>query len=95
MEPGKELSDMAKANPEALIDGLGQLPLGLKLRAIRRLLGMSQDDMAQRLGISKQYLSTVERGEQKSVLNVLARMKHLFGASIDALYESAEYKQKG
>lgn len=46
---------------------------GAAVRAIREPLGIQQDDLAARVGISASYLSRIETGVEKPGLNPTAR----------------------
>lgn len=50
-----------------------------RLRYARDELGLSQKDMAKRLGISAQYLGLMERGDQPISQPVAIKMEEMFG----------------
>ncbi len=50
-----------------------------RLRAARNEIGLSQKDLAARLGISAQYLGLMERGDQQISVPVATKMEKLFG----------------
>jgi transcriptional regulator with XRE-family HTH domain len=56
-------------------------------RRIRELRGfdVTQEELAQRLGISQSYLSTVERGKREVGAPVLLAISREFGKSIEWL----------
>ena len=63
----------------------GIAPKGEKsrLRQVRDELGLSQKEMASRLGISAQYLGFMERGDQPLSRPVALNMQELFGYSAE------------
>jgi transcriptional regulator with XRE-family HTH domain len=56
-------------------------------RRIRELRGfdMSQDEFAQRIGVSQGYLSSMERGEKEIGAQILLRISREFGKSLEWL----------
>ena len=48
--------------------------LGMRIRGIRRRRGLSQDGLAERAGISAQYVSNIERGKENPTLDLLIRL---------------------
>ena len=78
-----------------LLYGIGAESEGKKsrLRSARDELGLSQKDMAARLGISAQYLGFMERGEQPISRPVAIKMEELFGFSAEwILFEKGPRK---
>lgn len=47
---------------------------GARLRAGRRALGMSQEELAQKAGLSANYIGLIERGVKQPTLDSLARI---------------------
>ncbi|HXC61191.1 MAG TPA: helix-turn-helix transcriptional regulator [Nitrospiria bacterium] len=56
-------------------------------RRIRELRGfdITQEEFAQRIGISQGHLSSVERGEKEMGAEILLRISQAFGKSIEWL----------
>lgn len=63
--------------------------LGLKLRAIRKRLGVAQPEMAKLLKLKVSYtvVSSFERGKQEPDLIILLRYAHLAKVSTDVLID--------
>ncbi|CAG9607815.1 helix-turn-helix domain-containing protein [Pseudoneobacillus rhizosphaerae] len=60
--------------------------LGEELRKIRLERGMSLDDAANQIGITKQYLSMVEIGVRKSVsFDIMANLSKCYNIPLDYL----------
>lgn len=55
------------------------------LAALRRGAGLTQAELAERLGISKSAVSMYERGNREPELGLLEAMADLFGVSVSAL----------
>ena len=56
-----------------------------RLAALRRERGMTQAELAARLGISKSAVSMYERGNREPELDLLQEMADLFGVSVSSL----------
>lgn len=61
------------------------MSFGEKLQDLRRRAGMSQDNLAERLDVSRQAVSKWERDETMPETEKLVRIAQLFGASLDEL----------
>ena len=65
----------AEAPPE---DGVELARTGARIRAARLQAGLSQSEAAARIGVSRSFLSTVERGQSGVSVHVLAAMADVF-----------------
>jgi len=55
-----------------------QLRLGLAIRKAREAIGLSQEDLAERAGLHRTYIGSVERGERNiSLANIVRIAKAL------------------
>ncbi|UOK65309.1 helix-turn-helix domain-containing protein [Paenibacillus sp. OVF10] len=52
----------------------------------RKKNNWTQDQLAEKAGISRAYLANIERGEYSPSLKVAQRLSQLLGLSIDALF---------
>ncbi len=52
---------------------------GRKLRAVRTEKGISQEELAQRSGLHRTYVSSVERGERNISLINIAKLANALG----------------
>jgi transcriptional regulator with XRE-family HTH domain len=48
--------------------------IGLRIKSLRRSEGLSQEELAERMGISSKYLSSIERGKENPTLDTLIRL---------------------
>ena len=48
--------------------------LGARIKALRKQRGWSQEQLAERVGISTQYVSNIERGKENPTLDMLLRL---------------------
>ena len=66
-----------------------------RLRTARDELGLSQKEMAAKLGISAQYLGFMERGDQPVSVPVALKMEELFGFSAQwILFEKGKMRKQ-
>ena len=66
------------------------------LRLMRVFHDMSQTNLADKLGISKSYLSEIEKGEKKKVtLDLLERYSQVFNIPVSSLMFFAEQVDQG
>lgn len=59
--------------------------LGARLQALRRQANLSQQELAERLHVSRQSISKWELGTAKPDLDNMIRLSELFGVSLDEL----------
>lgn len=59
--------------------------LGRQIRAYRRKLRMTQEQLARNAGISLSFLSYIERGTRKASIETLMNIAHVLNASLDDL----------
>lgn len=72
-----------------------QLELGLKIRALRRQSGRTQEALADALGVTPQAISRWEAGGGYPDMEMIPVLAHYFGVSIDELFgDDGDYAQK-
>jgi putative transcriptional regulator len=57
-----------------------------KLATIRKQSGMTQEELAQKVGISRTYLTNLESGRYTPSLEVAKNLSAIFNVSIDDLF---------
>lgn len=65
------------------------LQLGYRLTDIRKSLGLSQADAAQKIGIPQSTYSGYETGSRKITLSTLKQIAGAYGVSVDSLLGNA------
>lgn len=68
--------------------------LGLKLQEIRKQNKLSQEALAEKLGVSRQAISKWERGESAPDTENLIALSRIYGVSIDELLGNGSHSQK-
>ncbi len=68
--------------------------LGARLQKLRRQAGMSQQELADQLHVSRQSISKWELGTATPDLDNLVRLSELFGVSLDELVLGTEKPQE-
>jgi transcriptional regulator with XRE-family HTH domain len=62
------------------------MPLGERLRQLRELANLSQNELAKRANVPRPIISMVERGKQKSMsLENARRIARVLGVTLDLL----------
>jgi len=63
--------------------------LGLVIRERRRALGLEQQELADRVGVSRQWVVGVERGKQRADAGLLMKALTALGLALDVREERA------
>ena len=69
------------------------MSLSEKILSLRTQLGLSQEDLAEKLGVSRQSVSKWETGQSVPDLDKLIKLADLFGISVDELVREGERPQ--
>jgi transcriptional regulator with XRE-family HTH domain len=64
--------------------------LGGAIRAAREELGISQEALADRVGVHRTYMGGIERGERNPSYTNLVRIANALGVKLSALLARAE-----
>lgn len=59
--------------------------LGSKVQRLRHDQGLSQEELADRAGLHRTYVSGVERGVRNPTLTVIERLAHALGVTVAVL----------
>ena len=59
--------------------------IGSKLRELRKKRGISQEDLAKVLGVTKSTISKYELGQREPDINAILKISEQFGASVEYL----------
>ena len=75
--------DKSRAPRSAEQEGASELParLGRNIAARRKVLGLTQASVAERLGVDTETLSRFERGKHVPSLQTLERLAHALGST--------------
>lgn len=68
---------------------------GERINYYRKQLGLSQEELGQKLLVSRQTVSLWEKDQTVPTIDNLIRLKEIFGASIDEILGCAEGKESG
>lgn len=58
----------------------------LKLKAARAALDMSQQDLADKVGVSRQTINSIEKGDYNPTINLCRSICKVLGKTLDALF---------
>ena len=64
--------------------------LGMRIKYLRRLKKMSQEDLALEAGVNKNYLSDLERGERNPTVKVLDKIARALDINLQELFKGIE-----
>ncbi|RHS80881.1 MULTISPECIES: helix-turn-helix domain-containing protein [Butyricicoccaceae] len=65
------------------MDYFAQIELGLRIKSLRTEKGLTQEKLAESLGISVEYVGKIERGKRTPSLDLVIAMSKFFHASTD------------
>jgi len=57
--------------------------------------GMTQQELAERVGVTRQTIISVERGRYKPSIELALRLARVFGVSVEALFELEDATGEG
>ena len=60
---------------------------GLRIKEIRKLRGMSQEQLASGSGLDRSYVSGIEQGKRNASLEVIAKLANVLEIQIKDLFE--------
>ncbi|WP_339865375.1 helix-turn-helix transcriptional regulator [uncultured Algoriphagus sp.] len=60
---------------------------GLRIKEIRKLRGMSQEQLASGSGLDRSYVSGIEQGKRNASLEVIAKLANVLEIQIKELFE--------
>ncbi len=63
------------------------IPLGQRIKQIRESLGLSQQALAEKLGVSRPSISLIENGERRVCAEELKKLAAIFNLSVDVLMD--------
>ena len=69
---------------------LNKAAIGMRVRQRRELLGLSREELAERLGVTAKFVGDIEYGDRGISMKSLYRLKQILGVSADFLLEGLE-----
>ena len=64
-----------------------QAQFGARIRALRRERGMTQEDLAEAIGMSDRTVRNIERGSHPTTLATIGRLAEALGLPVKELFE--------
>ncbi len=68
--------------------------LGLRVRAERKKLGLTQEELAEKVGITGNFIGHIERGNKKASLDTLIKLADALEILIGNLFTEVKYEPK-
>ena len=65
----------------------------LKMKAARAALGLTQQDLAERVGVTRQTIVAIERGDYNPSITLALRIAKVFGKPVDEVFYLTEEEQ--
>ncbi len=62
----------------------------LRLKAARAGLDLSQADLAEKVGVSRQTISAIEKGDYNPTINLCIKICRVLGKTLDELFWTEE-----
>ena len=56
------------------------------VRALRKELGLSQEELGKRCGVSRQTINAIEKGEYNPTINLCRSICKILGKTLDELF---------
>lgn len=66
----------------------------LKLKAARAALDMSQQQLAERAGVSRQTMNAIEKGDYNPTIKLCRRICRILGKTLDELFWEDDENEK-
>lgn len=66
------------------------MPLFNNLKVQRAKLGINQGELGKLAGVSRQTISSIERGEYNPSITLVLKLAEIFGVSVEELFEYTE-----
>lgn len=63
--------------------------LGQRIRSERKKLAMTQEKIAEMIGVSDAYIGQIERGERSLTLDTLIDLANILGVTVDYLIQDS------
>lgn len=63
--------------------------LGKRIRTRRKMMGLTQEALAEKLGISCSFVGHIERGSRKMSMETLIKISDIMGVSCDYLLQDS------
>lgn len=60
---------------------------GKRIRSLRLEKGLSQEELADKVGLHRTYIGAIERGEQNVSIDNIAKLAKTLGKSIEELFK--------
>ena len=62
----------------------------LRLKAARAGMDLSQEELAEKVGVSRQTISAIEKGDYNPTINLCIRICRVLGKTLDELFWTEE-----
>lgn len=63
--------------------------IGAHIKSLRQSIGLSQEQLAEKMNISSKYLSSIERGKENPTLNTFLKLSASLGVEVQEVFNFA------
>lgn len=70
-----------------LSTGTAQRQLGKTIQVLRRQKELTQEELAEKVGVDRSYMGFIERGERNPTLDKIEKIARALGVSMKKLFE--------
>lgn len=70
-----------------LVTGEIHKKFGQRIQKLRTEKGLTQEDLADKIGVDRSYMGFLERGEKNATLDKIIKLANALGISIPKLFE--------
>lgn len=71
------------------------MPLYNKVKDFRLQHGMNQQELGSKIGVSRQTISLIERGDYNPSITVCLKLAHILGTTVEGLFQYEEDDRGG
>lgn len=64
-----------------------------RMKRARKAIGLSQEELARKIGVSRQTINMIERGDYNPTLKLCIQLCHALGTTLDALFVPDWYSE--
>lgn len=81
------MSNYSKEEREEILERARYLKAAMKLRQLRAQMRLSQQQLARKMRVKREYISLLESGRQNITLNTLYRIGESVGKEVEVLFK--------
>lgn len=68
-----------------------QKKVGIRIRMLRKAIGLSQEELAERAGLDRTYMTSVENGKRNVSIRNIEKIISALGVSLEAFFSTEHF----